>query len=283
MVDSRIVPQKTASIRRLPIPATSAIFKLWEKLGMRKARRSVMTSPAGWNRVRTLLAGLCTAVVAAAASPVQADTYWAVQAERAEVRTGDSGEVFALELDAYRGTDAFKLRYSNETEYQLNESAMERFEHRVLGQVPISDFFDAKAGVRLDTPKGPNRYYGVVGIQGLAPQWFEVDLDFFVSTRGDLSSRLDAEYELLITNRLILTWGLELDVPFSNDREVGVGKWGPKLETGLRLSYDVVDRSVAPYVGVHYERLFGRTADLARDDGEVTSDLFLVAGVRLSF
>ncbi len=242
-----------------------------------------MNAPVVSGKTRMRLAGLCTVIAAMTALPAHADSYWALQAERAEVRTGNDGEVFALELDAYRGTDEFKLRYSSEVEYQWNESRMEVFEHRFLGQVPISDFFDAKAGVRLDAPKGPNRYYGVMGIQGLAPQWFEVDLDLFVSSRGDVSTRLDSEYELLITNRTILTWSLELDVPFTSDREVGVGKWGPTLETGLRLSYDLVDRSISPYVGVHYERLFGRTADLARDDGEGTSDLSLVAGLRFSF
>jgi copper resistance protein B len=215
--------------------------------------------------------------------PSLADTYWGIQAERVELRTGDESDVFALELDAFRGTDEFKIRVANETEYSLSESAMETFENRFMGQVPISDFFDVKAGVRLDTPKGPNRYYTFVGLQGLAPQWFEVDLDLFYSSNGRLSSRLDSEYELLITNRLILTWGLELDVPFTDDREIGVGRFGPKLETGLRLSYDVVDRSIAPYIGVHYERTYGRSADFIREEGEGTSDLFFVGGVRLSY
>ena len=242
-----------------------------------------MRSPRYRNTMTTVLAKLCAVAMTVAVSSAHAETYWAIQAERAELRTSDAGEVFALELDAYRGTDEFKLRYSSALEYQLSESKMEVFEHRVLGQIPISDFFDAKAGVRLDTPKGTNRYYGVVGVQGLAPQWFEVDLDLFVSSRGDVSTRLDAEYELLLTNRLILTGGLELDVPFSDDRQVGVGRWGPKLETGLRLSYDVVDRTLSPYIGVHYERVFGRTADFARDEGEDTDDLSLVVGMRLNF
>lgn len=221
--------------------------------------------------------------ILAAPQHVFADTYWGIQAERVELRTGNAGEVFAVELDAFWGTDEFKLRFANATEYSVTESTMETFENRFMGQIPISDFFDVKAGVRLDTPRGPNRYYGFVGIQGLAPQWFEVDLDLFYGSNGRVSSRLDTEYELLITNRLILTWGLELDVPFNDDREVGVGRFGPKLETGLRLSYDVVDRSIAPYIGVHYERSFGRSADFIRDEGERTSELSLVGGVRLSF
>jgi copper resistance protein B len=222
-------------------------------------------------------------VLALFASTAGAETYWGLQAERAEYRFGSEDTVLAVEFDAFRGTDEFKLRYTNETEYSIKQSQLELFEHRLFGQVPISDFFDAKAGIRIDAPKGVNRYYGVIGIQGLAPQWFEVDLDLFASTRGDLSVRLDAEYELLITNRLILTAGLEFDLPFSDDVQTGVGGWGPKLETGLRLSYDLIDRSVAPYIGVHYEEVFGKSADLARQEGEDVGEVFFVTGVRLSF
>lgn len=217
------------------------------------------------------------------ASNVVAQAYWGTQFEIAEVRLAEDGDVLAVDFDAFQGTDEFKLRYANKVEYALDQSRLEVFENRILGQIPISDFFDAKAGIRIDAPKGVNRYYGVLGIQGLAPQWFEVDLDLFVSTRGDSSARLDAEYELLITNRLILTSSLELDLPFSDDREVGVGKWGPKLETGVRLSYDVVDRSIAPYIGIYYEKVFGNSADFTRAEGEDVSELYFVAGVRLSF
>ncbi len=244
-----------------------------------------MTAPSASRRpVRLTLAGFWI-LIAVSMTPryLLADTFWGIQAERAELRTGNEGEVFAMELDSFRGTDEFKLRLANATEYSLTESSMRTFENRLMGQVPISDFFDAKAGIRADTPRGPNRYYGFVGVQGLAPQWFEVDLDLFVSSRGDVSSRLDSEYELLITNRVILTWGLELDVPITDDREIGVGRFGPKLETGLRLSYDLVDRSIAPYIGVHYERTFGRSADFVRAEGEGTSDLSLVGGIRFSF
>ncbi|MGB0671277.1 MAG: copper resistance protein B, partial [Rhodospirillales bacterium] len=174
-----------------------------------------------------------------------------------------------------------KLVLRNEGEYVTTTDKLERLESQVRLQVPITTFFDAVAGLRADTPEGPDRLYGVAGIHGLAPQWFEVDLDFFLSDRPWL--RFEADYEALITNYLILTPSLEVDLPLVDDDPVEAAAWGPKVEVGLRLSYDLVDRSVAPYIGFHYERLFGGTKDIRTDEGGDGDAFFAVAGMRLMF
>ena len=207
---------------------------------------------------------------------------WGVKAERLEYRYGDEG-VAAFEGDAFIGTDEFKLLYEGEAEYVLDEKVLETFETQITGLIPISTFFDAKAGVRYDAPDGPDRGYLVVGIHGLAPQWFEIDVDAFLSEKGDVSGRIEAEYEGLITNRIILTPSIELDFGLSHDREIGLGAGLRSAEVGARLSYDLIDRAVAPYIGVHYEHLFGGTRGLARSEGEDTKSLSVVAGVRLRF
>ena len=108
-------------------------------------------------------------------------------------------------------------------------------------------------------------------------------MDLFVSETGDLSTRFDVEYELLLTNRLILTPSAEVDIAFSEDSEIGIGSGLSSAEIGLRLSYDVLDRSISPYAGVVYERAFGGTADFARRDGEDTETWFGVVGMKLLF
>ena len=210
---------------------------------------------------------------------------WGFQAEQFEWRLSNDADVGAWDVDGLVGTDEFKLRYIGEGEFVEDdeEDELETFENRLVGQVPISDFFDAKAGIRYDAPDGPDRWYGVLGIQGLAQQWFEVDLDLFVSENADTSIRLEAEYEGLLTNYVTLIPSIELDVPFSNDEEIGIGAFGPTLEVGARLSYDLIDRSVSPYIGVHYERVFGDTADLATAEGEEKDELFFVIGSRFMF
>lgn len=231
---------------------------------------------------RSSLALAAAAALGAAGGSAHAEPLiWGLQAEQLEYRLGDGEDLLAWDFDAVVGSDELKLVWRSEAEYGLDEEAFEGLENQLRLQVPISTFFDAAAGVRLSTPEGPDRVHGVIGVKGLAPQWFELDADLFVSDEPFL--RLEAEYEALITNHLILTPVVELDLPFTDDRPVGVGAWGPTLEVGARLSYDLVDRLLSPYLGVHYERTFGETADIARAGGEDRDALFFVVGTRLLF
>lgn len=217
-----------------------------------------------------------------AAAPVKAEPMiWGIQVEQLEYRFGDDTDVFAWDFDALAGTDEFKLVWRSEAEFAFEEDKFEALENQIRGQVPINRFFDAVAGVRVDGPDVPTRVYGVLGLHGLAEQWFEVDADFFISQYA--SFRFEIEYEALITNRLILTPSIEFTLPFTDDEENAVGAFGPKLEVGARLSYDVIDRAISPYIGVHYERVFGRSADFARDDNEGVDSLFFVAGLKIMF
>jgi copper resistance protein B len=95
--------------------------------------------------------------------------------------------------------------------------------------------------------------------------------------------RLDVEYELLLTNRLTLTPSADIDIASSEDREIGVGSGLNGVEVGLRLSYDVVDRAISPYVGIVYERKFGDTADFTKEEGEDAAAWFAVIGTKLMF
>lgn len=211
-------------------------------------------------------------------------TSWGVQFEEFEYRYADNDEELAVwDADFFYGTDDLKVRWLTRGEYAIAEQAYEGLENQLVGQVPISDFFDAKAGVRFDTPEGPDRTYAVLGVAGLAPQWFEIDANLYVSNEGDTSAGLDAEYELLLTNYWILSATLDATVAFSEDREIGVGKGLVSTETGLRLRYDLVDRTFSPYVGVVHERKYGDTADLAEAEGGGTEDWFAVIGARIAF
>lgn len=239
------------------------------------------------NTIRAITVAVGTFASTVAGLPVLAQEapplIYGVQIEQLEYRFGDATDVMAWDGDAVIGRDEVKFRVQSEGEYARRSDSFETLENQLLVQAPISDFFDAKVGVRFDTPSGPDRTYGVIGIQGLAQQWFEIDADLFLSENGDGSARLDAEYELLITNRIILVPSTEINVAFSDDREIGIGAGLSSAELGLRVSYDLIDRAVAPYAGVFYERSFGETANLARAEGEDRDALFFVVGTRLLF
>lgn len=215
--------------------------------------------------------------VSATAEPL----IYGVQVEQAERRFDDGSDVYAWDFDALVGTDELKVVWRSEAEYLTEGSRFETLENQLRLQKPISTFFDAVVGVRVDTPRGEDRVYGVVGVKGLAPQWFEVDADLYLGETSFV--RIEAEYEGLITNRIILTPSVELDTPLGDDAALGVGGFAPKLEVGARLSYDLLDRAISPYVGVHYERLFGETAERAREEGGQRDTLFFVVGTKVLF
>ena len=215
-------------------------------------------------------------------SRVSAEPYfWGFQAEQLEYRTDGDDDIFAWDFDAFYGSDELRFVWRSEAEYDFDEEGFETLENQARLQKPISDFFDVVVGGRVDTPRGPDRAYGVLGLHGLAPQWFEIDADLFVSDNPLF--RFEAEYEGLITNRIILIPSVEIDVPLTDDRDIGAGAWAPKLEVGARLSYDLIDRALSPYIGVHYERLYGESGDLAREEGESRDQLLFVVGARVMF
>ncbi|WP_421881119.1 copper resistance protein B [Pacificispira sp.] len=229
---------------------------------------------------------LSAALIGASAlhvSSASAETvFWGIQAEQLEYRLGEGPDnVLAWDFDALVGTDELKFVWRSEAEYETNAEIFESLENQARIQVPVTDFFDAVAGVRIDTPKGQDRVYGVLGLHGLAKQWFEFDADLFLAEHP--AARFEVEYEGLITNQVTLTPSVELDVPLNDDTDREVGAFGPKLELGARLSYDVVDRLLSPYVGVHYERVFGETADIATSEGKDDDAIFGVVGVRVLF
>ena len=234
--------------------------------------------------VGTLLAAGVIASAAPALSQETGLVFYGFQLEEFEHRRGDENERLAVyNGDAFVGTDEIKLRWLGEGEYDLRASKFETMENRLVLQTPVTDFFDVKAGARLDSPKGKSRWYGAVGLTGLAKQWVEIDADLFVSEKGDASARLDAEYELLLTNRWILTPSADIDVAFSDDRRMDVGRGLSSAEVGLRLSYDLLDRALSPYVGAVWERKFGHTADFARSDGEDVEAWFFSVGMKVLF
>ena len=229
----------------------------------------------------TFLAGVLALVLIFAADTRAEPVVWGVQAEELEYRTNGDDDLLVWDFDAFVGTDELKFVWRSEAEFELSDEEFETLENQARLQTPISDFFDAVVGLRVDTPDGPDRAYGVLGVHGLAPQWFEIDADLFLS--DEPMFRFEAEYEALITNRITLIPSLEVDLPFTDDAGAGSGAWDPKLELGARLSYDLVDRLISPYIGIHYEHLFGESGDLAQEDGGEKDDVFFVIGARIMF
>lgn len=155
-------------------------------------------------------------------------------------------------------------------------------ELQALWSRAISPFFDVQTGVRYDFRPEPERAHLVLGLQGLAPYWFEIDAAAFLSEEGDLTGRIESEYDLRITQKLILQPRAELALAAQDVPELAIGSGLSAAGAGMRLRYEYVPE-FAPYVGVAYDHAFGDTADLRRADGEDAGGWSLVVGVRAWF
>ncbi len=211
-----------------------------------------------------------------------AQTNWFVMNDRFEYQSNDGDPLFLWESQGWYGGDINKFWLKTEGEYDFNADRFEEAEVQALWSRAIAPYFDFQAGVRHDFEPDPSRTFGVVGIQGLAPYWFEVDAALFVSGDGDVSARIEAEYEFLITQRLILQPRTELNFAVQNVDELGIGSGLSTAEAGLRLRYEI-KREFAPYIGFSWSRNVGETADFARAEGENIGGVSFVAGLRTWF
>jgi copper resistance protein B len=151
----------------------------------------------------------------------------------------------------------------------------------------IAPFWEIQVGLRGDLvvteeQATTGRGHLALGLNGLAPYWFEVEPTVFVSHRGDVSFRLRAAYDLFVTQRLVAHASFETNIAIQSVPEFGVGSGFNDIEFGLRVGYQVA-RELTPYVGILWNRAFGETADLRRTAGGMESDLRGVAGVRFWF
>ncbi|MEQ1930645.1 MAG: copper resistance protein B [Parvularculaceae bacterium] len=202
--------------------------------------------------------------------------------ERLEYRSTEGSSSLLFDAQGWWGSDRNKLRIKSEVEYALDEDRFEEAELQALWSRAIGRYFDFQAGLRHDFSPDPSRTFGVIGVQGLAPYWFEIDANLFVSGDGDVSARLEAEYEMLLTQRLILQPRTELNFAVQSVESVGVGSGLSTAEIGARLRYEI-RREFAPYAGLDWTRAIGKTADFARAAGDDPDALSLVAGIRFSF
>ena len=145
----------------------------------------------------------------------------------------------------------------------------------------VTPWWDLVAGVKQDF-QPDSRTWGAIGVQGLAPYLFEVSAMAYAGSGGQVQVKLEAEYEILFTNRLILQPSVEVTASLTDEPELGIGSGLGKLETGLRLRYEIT-RRFAPYIGLVHERAAGNTADIARNQGGHDRDTRVVAGIRFWF
>lgn len=206
--------------------------------------------------------------------------YGSVRIERLERVHTEDGVSTAYDLQAWYGRDYDRIALKAEGDYA--EGTLHEARTELLWSHAVAGYWDAQLGLRHDSGTGPARTWLAAGIQGLAPYWFEVDAAAYVDGDGRTALRLAADYELLLTQRLVLQPRAEAAFYGKSDVARGLGSGLADAVVGLRLRYEP-SRRFAPYLGVEWAGKYGETADLARAAGAATDETRWVAGLRFWF
>ena len=204
--------------------------------------------------------------------------YWKVLADRLETGFSDDADTYAWDVQGWYGGDRNRLWVKTEGEGEQGASPENAQVQLLYGRM-FAPFWDWQIGVRYDLEPNPDRSHVVLGLQGVIPYEFEFDGALFISDEGNVTVRAEVEYDLKITQRLILQPRLEVNGAFSADAEIGQGSGINSTELGIRLRYEL-RREFAPYIGIAWEQMYGDTLDIAKIAGEPGSLTSFVIGFR---
>jgi copper resistance protein B len=199
--------------------------------------------------------------------------------DQLEWRTDGSQNAFRWEGQGWVGTDFGKLWIKSEGFVQQGKASDGIQEILYDRPIPRLRYFDAQVGVRYDLDSDPGRTWGAIGIEGLAPYFFEFAPTFYFNDQG-VAGRIEGSYDALITQRLIAQPEIEMNFYGKADPSRGIGAGLSDLDTGLRLRYEIT-RKFAPYCGFAYTQSFGETATFARNAGETIHNPRFVLGIRV--
>jgi len=199
----------------------------------------------------------------------------------AEVQVRNGRDGYRWDGAGWFGGDIHRLVVKTEGEGGFGDR-VEAAEVQALYSRALDPYWNLQAGVRQDLGAGARRTYAALGVEGLAPYWFDVEGTLFLSDKGDVLARAEAWYDQRITQRAILQPRVELNLAAQDMPGSRIGAGLSTAELGVRLRYEI-RREFAPYVGLSWERRYGATARYARSDGDRTGGVSLALGVRAWF
>jgi len=205
-------------------------------------------------------------------------TNYFLLADKFEWQDADAGNALAWDLNGWIGGDIDRLAFRSEGE-RIDGHTVEA-ELQLLWSHAIGPWWEAVAGARQDFKPGPAQTWAAFGVQGMPLFGLETEATAFIGEGGQTAARLMAEYDIRLSNRLILQPAAEANMFGRNDEERGAGAGFSDVRLGLRLRYEI-RREFAPYIGVNWTRAYGNSADMLREVGDDASEARLVAGIRL--
>jgi copper resistance protein B len=239
-----------------PVPTTHAADEVYGTEAMAMGRHHLQTFHGGQNMSQVLV-------------------------NLAEYQFNRGRDGFEWVGQAWYGGDINRIWIKSEGDGEFRRG-VDRAEVQALYSRAIGPYFNLQGGVRYDFKPNPSRTYATIGIQGLAPSFFDIEAALFLSNKGELMGRVEGSYDQRITQRLILQPRVEVNAAAQSSRSIGVGSGLSDAEAGLRLRYDI-RREFAPYIGVQYKQSFGATGRYLREAGERRGGWSVVTGIRTWF
>lgn len=205
--------------------------------------------------------------------------YHALQLELDGGQSDHGDSIVAWDFDGWVGGDYHKLALKSEAERERGTTTQTEF--WAMYSRNIATFWDAQFGLRHDV-QAKTLTYLVIGVEGLARYFFETEAHLFVSDAGDLSARIRQENDFLLTQRLIAQPYFEAELYAQDVPALEVGAGLANAEIGLQTRYEFT-RDWALYLDLRYERKFGETSSIAKDNGEDNDVVIGVVGFKLLF
>jgi copper resistance protein B len=200
--------------------------------------------------------------------------------DQLEDRTNGPGNELRWDGQDWIGTDMNKFWFKSEgfgTATNVQDGDVEALYDR---PIPRLRYFDAQAGIREDLDSYPSRTWAALGLEGLAPFYFQLAPTIYIRNGGNLAARIVGSYDLLLTQHWILQPEAELNFYNKDDPARLIGSGLSDIDTGIRLRYEIT-RKFAPYIGFAYNGKYGNTAIYARSASTGTSNPRFVFGLRL--
>jgi copper resistance protein B len=199
--------------------------------------------------------------------------------EQLEGRSIDSSQMLRWDAQGWMGTDMNRLWIKSEGFSDGREMSDGDQEALYDRPIPRMRYFDAQVGVRADLDSGPRRAWAAVGVEGLAPWFFEFAPTLYIRDGGHIAGRVESSWELNITQRLVLEPQAELNFYSKDDESRKIGSGLADLDGGVRVRYEI-RRKFAPYVGFAYSGGYNGTATYERQAGEAVNNRSFVFGLR---
>ena len=194
-------------------------------------------------------------------------------------KTGD-GNFSVWNINGWVGKDLEKIWFKSEGEKE--DGVVVEAEVQVLYSKAVTPYWDLQYGIKKDIKPTPTRTWMVVAAKGLAPYLVEIDASLFIGKSGRTAVRLDAEYEYMFSQKIVLSTEVEVNMFGKDDELTGAGKGFANIDAGFRLGYEL-SREFTPYIGINWGKKYGNTAIYARNEGEDVEDTQFVMGVKFWF